>query len=75
MPNILKSPKSRARLGRHGHDLSRRVLFTSSCGQLLPVLHDILSPGESVRINETLFTRTQPLKTAAVTLSLKDGCF
>lgn len=65
MPNILKSPKSRARLGRNGHDLSRRVLFTSSCGQLLPVLHDILSPGESVRINETLFTRTQPLKTAA----------
>lgn len=65
MPNILKSPKARARLGRHGHDLSRRVLFTSSCGQLLPVLHDILSPGESVRINETLFTRTQPLKTAA----------
>ena len=65
MPNILKSPKSRARLGYHGHDLSRRVLFTSSCGQLLPVLHDILSIGESVRINETLFTRTQPLKTAA----------
>lgn len=54
-----------ARLGKYGHDLSRRVLFTSAPGQLLPVLCDFLSPGDSIRINSKLFTRTQPLRTAA----------
>ncbi|QIR82339.1 major capsid protein [Chicken microvirus mg7_8] len=65
MPNILKNPNYRARLGRHGHDLSRRLLFTSSVGQLLPVLNDFLLKGDKVRLNESVFTRTQPLKTPA----------
>ena len=67
MPNINQSPKHRARIGRTGHDLSRRVLFTSSVGHLLPVLHDFLSAGDKIRINERLFTRTQPVKTCAFT--------
>ena len=65
MPNILKGPEYFARLGKHGHDLSRRVLFTSSTGQLLPVLYDYLSPGDRIRINSNLFTRTQPLQSCA----------
>ena len=65
MPSILKQPTYRARLGRHGHDLSRRLMFTSSVGQLLPVLNDFLLKGDKVRLNDSIFTRTQPLKTPA----------
>lgn len=65
MASILKRPSHRAQLSRYGHDLSRRVTFTSSIGQLLPVLTDYLSPGDKVSLNERLFTRTQPLKTCA----------
>ncbi|WGL30856.1 major capsid protein [Dipodfec virus UOA04_Rod_386] len=65
MGNVLKSPTHKARLSRQGHDLSHRFMFTSSSGQLLPVLTDFLDPGESIRINSNLFTRTQPLKTPA----------
>lgn len=65
MASILKRPSHRAQLSRYGHDLSRRVTFTSSIGQLLPVLTDYLSPGDKVMLNERLFTRTQPLKTCA----------
>lgn len=65
MPSILKTPSHSARLGRHGHDLSRRLLFTSSVGHLLPVLFDYLSPGDKVRLNEQLYTRTAPLTSPA----------
>lgn len=62
---IFSKTQSRARLGKHGHDLSRRLCFTSSCGHLLPVLFDYLSPSDSINIQSDLFTRTQPLKTPA----------
>ena len=52
MPSILKTPSHSAKLGRHGHDMSRRLLFTSSFGHLLPVMFDYLSPGDKIRINE-----------------------
>lgn len=66
MASILKIPSHVARLGRHGHDLSRRLLFTSSVGHLLPVMFDYLSPGDRVRINEQLFTRTAPITSPAL---------
>ena len=65
MVSLKKKPSYVARLPRYGHDLSRRVLFTSSVGQLLPVMYDFLSAGDKVTIDEELFTRTQPLKTPA----------
>ena len=65
MPSILKTPSHAAKLGRHGHDMSRRLLFTSSVGHLLPVMFDYLSPGDKVRINEQLYTRTAPLTSPA----------
>ena len=65
MTSILKTPFHSAKLGRHGHDLSRRLLFTSSVGHLLPVMFDYLSPGDKVRINEQLYTRTAPLTSPA----------
>lgn len=65
MPSILKTPSHSAKLGRHGHDMSRRLLFTSSVGHLLPVMFDYLSPGDKVRLNEQLYTRTAPLTSPA----------
>lgn len=65
MVNILKNPQRRPQLGRNGHDPSFRRTFSHSCGQLLPVMWDFLSPNESIRINDSLFTRTQPLATPA----------
>ena len=63
--NILKTPQRRAKLGHDGHDLSFRRDFTCSCGQLLPVMWDFLNPNESIRINDSVFARTQPLLSAA----------
>lgn len=52
---------------RSGFDLSNRVCFTSKTGELLPVFWDIVYPGDSFKIKTQLFTRTQPLNTAAYT--------
>lgn len=65
--SLFKNPASKAQLGRNGFDLSRRRLFTSMAGQLLPVFKDFATPGESYKLNSRLFIRTQPLQTAAFT--------
>lgn len=52
---------------RSGFDLSNRVCFTSKAGELLPVFWDIVYPNDSFEIRTQLFTRTQPLNTAAYT--------
>lgn len=52
---------------RSGFDLSNRVCFTSKAGELLPVFWDIVYPRDSFKIKTQLFTRTQPLNTAAYT--------
>lgn len=67
MANILKRPSHAARLGYNGFDMSKRILFTSSVGQLLPVLYDFLNPGDKISVDSSLFTRTQPLRTSAFT--------
>ena len=64
--SVLGSPSHVARLPKQGFNLSHSLKFTSSCGQLLPVLFDHLRVGEKVRLNVNLFTRTQPLATAAM---------
>lgn len=48
-------------------DQSYRNLFTAKCGELLPVYFNILSPGDSIKLNASSFTRTAPLETAAFT--------
>ena len=65
MPSILKKPSYKARLPHYGHDMSRRVLFTSSVGHIIPVMFDYLDCGDTAYIKANLFTRTQPLKTPA----------
>ena len=63
--SILRKPSTHATLRHYGHDLSFRRSFTATTGMLLPVMWDYLNPNETVRINESMFFRTQPLKTAA----------
>lgn len=52
---------------RSGFDLSRRICFTSKAGELLPVWYKFIYPGDKFRIKSQLFTRTQPVNTAAYT--------
>lgn len=59
-------PEYQAKLPKTDHDLSHKVVFSSSVGHLLPVFHHIVNPGENLKVNIDLFTRTQPLVTAAM---------
>lgn len=52
---------------RSGFDLSRRICFTSKAGELLPVYYKLVYPGDKFNIRHQLFTRTQPVNTAAYT--------
>lgn len=52
---------------RSGFDLSRRICFTSKAGELLPVYYKLVYPGDKFQIRHQLFTRTQPVSTAAYT--------
>lgn len=52
---------------RSGFDLSRRICFTSKAGELLPVHYKLVYPGDKFNIRHQLFTRTQPVNTAAYT--------
>lgn len=45
---------------RAGYDLSEKVHFTAKAGELLPVYHRTVMPGDEFRINPKLFTRTAP---------------
>ena len=65
MANIKKTPSHKANLSLTGFDMSQRVLMTSSVGQLIPCYYDYLSPGEKVKGNCSIFTRTQPLQSTA----------
>lgn len=49
------------------HDLTHNLKFTTSTGQLIPVLADILYPSDHVKIKPVLFTRMADLETAAFT--------
>lgn len=54
-------------VSRNGFDLSKRVLFTAKVGELLPIYHKRVMPGDKFRIDVSSFTRTQPVNTAAYT--------
>lgn len=52
---------------RSGFDLSKRVLFTSKVGELLPVYCKPTLPGDKWHINLQSFTRTQTVQSSAFT--------
>lgn len=52
---------------RSGFDLSKRVLFTSKVGELLPIYCKPTLPGDKWKINLQSFTRTQTVQSSAFT--------
>ena len=66
MANIKQNPTYRAQNKYYGHDLSQHLEFTSTTGQLVPVYHDVINPGEKLSISTYMKTRTQPLSSAAM---------
>lgn len=67
MSNVLKAPDIGGQRHRNSFDMSQRVLFTSSVGQLLPVYYDLLNPGDKVMLSSSILTRTQELASSAMT--------
>lgn len=67
MANHSKDPKYTYQGRKFPHDLSHNLKFTSSVGQLIPVMHDLLYPGDHVRIKPMLFSRMADLETSAFT--------
>lgn len=65
MANIMSMADIKNRPSRNGFDLSTKRNFTAKVGELLPVWHTPVLPGDKVSINLKSFTRTQPLNTAA----------
>lgn len=59
--NLSHKPK------RNGYDLSCKVNFTAKAGELLPIYHRTVMPGDNFRMKVSHFTRTAPLDTAAQT--------
>lgn len=65
MEKILKNPTYTNKEGYNGLDLSHVVDFTSSVGQIVPVMWDFLQPGDKIRLQDSLLTRTSPLLSSA----------
>lgn len=65
MANIMSLKSLRNKVSRNGFDLSTKRNFTAKAGELLPVWHTSILPGDSVVIDLKSLTRTQPLNTAA----------
>lgn len=63
---LSSKPEHKAQLPRTGHPTSQSFGFTSSTGMILPVFYDFLRVGESVHYEGTLFSRSQPMVTAAM---------
>lgn len=65
MANIMSLKNVRNKASRNGFDLSRRTCFSAKVGELLPIWWKYVLPGDSVTINLSSFTRTQPVNTAS----------
>lgn len=66
MSKLDKNQRIRTSKPRQTFDLSHDYLFTATTGQLRPVSHDILQPGDTVKCKFDFFLRTMPLSTAAM---------
>ena len=58
MSDVLNSPRHVANLSHHGNRMKQRHCTSSPVGLLTPVYYDILNPGESVTIKDSVFTLT-----------------
>lgn len=65
--NLFNYKDVRNSVHRSGFDLSKRLLFTSKVGELLPVYCKPTMPGDHWQINVQSFTRTQTVQSSAFT--------
>lgn len=66
MSKLDAKPMQHAQIGMTLHNLSHTFDFTSSTGMILPLVFDILQPGEKIEsIIDLSDTRTQPMQSAA----------
>lgn len=63
--SIGRQPAAQTNLSRHGHDISQSTKFTSAPFMLQPVYHHLLNAGDAVHVESNMFTRTQPVISAA----------
>lgn len=52
---------------RNGYDLGFRTRFSAKVGELLPLMHRTVMPGEKFKMSVSDFTRTAPLNAPALT--------
>lgn len=64
MANIMDFKSVKNNVHRSGFDLSSRMCFTSKVGEMLPVKHWDLLPGDSFKIDGKSFMRTLPVQKA-----------
>lgn len=64
MANIMDFKSVRNNVHRAGFDLSSRMCFTAKVGEMLPVKHWDLIPGDSFKIDGKSFMRTLPVQKA-----------
>ena len=64
---LFKDLEVRNKVSRNGFDLSDECFFTAKVGELIPVYHRTLMPGDKFRFRLKSFTRTRPVETAAFT--------
>ena len=66
MSKLDKNQRIRTSKPKQDFDLSHDYLFTATTGQLRPVTHDVVQPGDYVKGKFNFFLRTMPLSTAAM---------
>lgn len=57
-------PEIKNKTSRSAFDLSRRVISSAKCGELLPCFVEDMLPGDHIKIKPSLFTRLAPLNTS-----------
>lgn len=57
-------PEVKNKTSRSAFDLSRRVISSAKCGELLPCFVEDMLPGDHIKIKPSLFTRLAPLNTS-----------
>ena len=65
--SVFSDIKPRNRASRNAFDLSRRSVFSTKAGQILPVFVQPTLPSSHYRLDMQQLLRTQPLQTAAFT--------
>lgn len=64
MANIMDFKSVKNNVHRSGFDLSSRMCFTAKVGEMLPIKHWDLLPGDSFKIDGKSFMRTLPVQKA-----------